>query len=330
MPSFAALAPTYAKLWAELVPTAAHVPDLEKIGHGLIAHKATYQTVSQAVWSTPTNWWVVALIDQMEGGGGARTHLWNGDPLTHFTVNVPAGMPLVSVVGHGPPFTFEESAVPALHHDALDKVTVWSAAAVGFYFEQYNGWGYLTKPIVSPYLASWSNKYTSGKYVSDHVYDPNAVSGQPGALTILKVLMTLDSSIVLAGESTPASAPTKPAQPAPIAPPKEITPVATPIPAGLSAILVQLSTVTNILETAVSYLPMVAPFFPPLAPMVPFIPFAQAALATLAKIEAAGGDPTQTIQIIETDFAGIKAAFNTAMGHPLVVATTAAVAKTGP
>jgi hypothetical protein len=42
--------------------------------------------------------------------------------------------------------------------------------------------------------------------VSDHVYDPNAVSEQPGALAILKVLVTLDPSIQL-GAAAPQEAP---------------------------------------------------------------------------------------------------------------------------
>lgn len=204
VPSFASVQATYAKLWDELVPTPARVPDLEKICHVGIMHKATYAEVAQKVWMRNDLWWVVFLLDQMEGGGGARTHLWNGDPLSRYTVNVPAGMPKI---GHGPPFTFVESAVPALRYDGLDKVTDWTGAAVGYYFERYNGWGYLSKPIVSPYLASWSNKYTKGKYVADHVYDPNAVSQQPGALTILKVLMTIDKTINLGSSPPPQEKP---------------------------------------------------------------------------------------------------------------------------
>jgi lysozyme family protein len=207
VPSFASVAPAYAKLWDELVPTPSRVPELEKICTIGISHKATYAEVAQKVWMRNDLWWVVFLIDQMEGGGGARTHLWNGDPLSHYTVNVPAGEPKI---GHGPPFTFVESAVPALKHDGMDKITEWTGASTGYCFEAYNGWGYLSKPIVSPYLASWSNKYTKGKYTADHVYDANAVSGQPGALTILKVLVTLDKSIDLSGgKPAPLPAPKK-------------------------------------------------------------------------------------------------------------------------
>jgi hypothetical protein len=221
--------------------------------------------------------------------------------LSRVTTEVPAG--------RGPFANFHDGAVDALRYDGLDKIHDWSAASVGYHLEGYNGWGYLSKPTVSPYIASWSNKYTSGKYVADHVYDPNAVSQQPGALTILKVLSTLDKTINLGG-------------PSPVIP-KETPPVST---AGLSNVFAELDKITKVLQTVSGYLPMIAPFFPPLAPIVPFIPAIQALLATLDKIEAAGGDPTQTIQIIMADFSTIKDAFDKAMGHPIVQATNTAVA----
>ena len=188
IPSFASVKSSYEKLWNELVPTQSHVPELTKICNGLLAHKSTYQSVAQTVWGTSDYWYVVALIDQMEGGGGARTYLGNGQSLSHVTTEVPAG--------RGPFANFHDGAVDALHIDGLQKVTDWSPPSLGYHLELFNGPGYFSKPIADPYLASWSNKYTKGKYIADHVYDANAVSQQPGALTILKVLMTIDPTIL--------------------------------------------------------------------------------------------------------------------------------------
>jgi lysozyme family protein len=208
-PTFAALAPSYERLWAELVPTPSHVPALTKICQTLLAHKATYQQVSQTVWGSPDYWWYVAITDQMEGGGGAKTYLGNGQSLAYKTTEVPAG--------RGPFASFHAGAV-----DALKGVSApTSIAHAAYLWEGYNGWGYLSKPINDPYLAAQSNEYTSGKYIADHVYDANAVSQQPGALTLLKVLVGLDPTLFAQAPAIAAPIPLQPQQ----VPQQEIPPV---------------------------------------------------------------------------------------------------------
>jgi lysozyme family protein len=184
VPSYGLLQPHYAKLWTELVPSPEHLPELTRICvDGLLPHKSTYQQVSSAVWGDPQYWWYVAINDQMEGGGGACTYLGNGQSLSRVTTEVPAG--------RGPFSSFLAGAI-----DALKGVSApTSIERAAFDWEGFNGWGYLSKPIQDPYLASDSNEYTKGKYIADHVYSASAVSGQPGALTILKVLVGLDPTI---------------------------------------------------------------------------------------------------------------------------------------
>jgi lysozyme family protein len=57
-----------------------------------------------------------------------------------------------------------------------------------YVLEGYNGFGYRSKGIRSPYLWSFSNLYEKGKYVADHQFDPNAVSKQVGSAVLLKLL----------------------------------------------------------------------------------------------------------------------------------------------
>ena len=210
VPSFTALEPSYVKLWNELVPSTTRLTGLHSSCSRMVTHKPAYEEASQNVWGTPDTWFIVAILDQMEGGGGAHTHLWNGDSLSAYTKQVPSGEPRV---GHGPPFTFVESAVAALKYQGFDKVKSWTPAACGYWFEDWNGWGYLNKKGTNPYLCAWSNKETPGKYVADHVFDPNAMSGQPGALTLLKVLQQVDPTIKLGYTGTsvivPATPPTQ-------------------------------------------------------------------------------------------------------------------------
>lgn len=128
-------------------------------------------------------WYFIACVHYLECSFSFKKHLHNGDPLTGYTVQVPAHRPKV---GHGPPFTFEESAVDALKLMKYDKVNNWSLPFILQKLEGYNGFGYAGRGLHSPYLWSFSNHYTKGKYVKDRVFDANAVSQQLGAAVILK------------------------------------------------------------------------------------------------------------------------------------------------
>lgn len=129
-------------------------------------------------------WYFVGILHGMECGFNFATHLHNGDPLTARTVHVPAGRP----VAGQPPFTWQESAVDALRMKGYDKVTGWSIPLALFLFEKYNGMGYRALKVPSPYLWSFSDRYTAGKFVADHQFDPKAVSQQCGAAVMLKQL----------------------------------------------------------------------------------------------------------------------------------------------
>lgn len=129
-------------------------------------------------------WFFIACVHYLECSFNFNKHLHNGDPLTGYTVQVPAGRPKV---GHPPPFTFEESAVDAMRFMNFDKVRQWILPFILRKLEAYNGFGYFKyKKINTPYLWSFSNHYTKGKYVKDGKYDAEAVSQQMGAAVILK------------------------------------------------------------------------------------------------------------------------------------------------
>ncbi|MBV8252584.1 MAG: hypothetical protein JO154_08250 [Chitinophaga sp.] len=129
-------------------------------------------------------WYFIACVHYLECGFSFSKHLHNGDPLTGYTVQVPANRPQV---GHKPPFTFEESAVDALKLMGFDKVSSWKLPFILRKLEAYNGFGYFKfHSMNSPYLWSYSNQYTKGKYVKDGKFDSEAVSAQCGSAVILK------------------------------------------------------------------------------------------------------------------------------------------------
>jgi lysozyme family protein len=158
----------------------AHVGDVNQLIAKIVSNQARYHSAADPL-GIP--WYFVALVHCLETSLNFNCHLHNGDPLTARTVHVPAGRPPTG----NPPFTWEQSASDALRFKGLANLSDWSLPVLLYRFEAYNGFGYrnLRPPINSPYLWSFSNHYTSGKFTSDHGFDPNAASKQCGSAVIL-------------------------------------------------------------------------------------------------------------------------------------------------
>lgn len=173
----------YANLWGRMEIRPEYRDAAKAVAKALLENRDRYQRVADVV---KCPWYFVAVIHELEGGRRFNTHLHNGDPLTAKTVHVPRNRPPGK-----PPFTWEQSAVDALKYDGVDKITDWSVPHTLFLWEGYNGYGYFKTGINSPYLWSFSNLYTKGKYKEDGKYDAKRVSKQCGAAVILKTLQDM-------------------------------------------------------------------------------------------------------------------------------------------
>lgn len=144
--------------------------------------KPRYQRVSHA---TGVPWHMIAIIHLLESGGKFDRHLHNGDSLSDRTVNVPKNRPLAK-----PPFTWEASAIDAMRFMKMDTFDRWGLAETLYRLESYNGFGYRSyhPKVLTPYLWSMSNHYTSGKYTHDGSFKYSSISRQCGAACILKEL----------------------------------------------------------------------------------------------------------------------------------------------
>jgi lysozyme family protein len=153
----------------------------------LVRFKDRYQQVEAA---TAVPWYVVGIIHDLECGFDFGLHLHNGDPLTARTWQIPIGRPKI----WNPPKDWKSSAVDALH--GTNKGARLGAGAEKpslevtlFRLEAYNGFGSRWHNVNTPYLWSYSQHYTKGKYYPDKIWNPDRVSKQCGAAVLIKVLV---------------------------------------------------------------------------------------------------------------------------------------------
>lgn len=175
----------YQQLWDTMVIKPEKMPTvnwyIKKIKEG----EARYKEVEA---ETKVPWQVIGAKHLLEGAGDFKRVLHNGESLSsvnrYGTRLVPKGR------GKGLNWDWEDAAIDALR--IKKQPMEWSIVNTLHYAERFNGLSYLWnrsgKMPHSPYLWSFSNHYTKGKFVRDHVYDDSAVSKQCGLAVILKVM----------------------------------------------------------------------------------------------------------------------------------------------
>ena len=178
-----ALSEEYRELFATCKIQADRLAAIDAIIERILRNKAKYEEVGGPL-GVP--WHFVAALHNLESSLDFASHLHNGDPLTDRTLHVPEGRPEDGT----PPFTWEASALDALEMKHLDLVENWSIPGLLFQFERFNGFGYRTRRtgVNSPYLWSFSNHYSKGKFVADGVFDAEKVSRQCGAAVLIRRL----------------------------------------------------------------------------------------------------------------------------------------------
>lgn len=171
----------YINLYESMVIRQDKIPIIDKVIQRIMKDAPRYKSV---VENTKIPWFFIALAHNMERSGSFEHHLHNGDPLTDRTIQIPKGRPLFPKTGNS--YTWEESAKDAIELKGYNKFVDWTIEWILYRLEGFNGFGYRRYKINTPYLWSFSNHYTKGKYVSDRKYDPNAVSQQIGCAILIK------------------------------------------------------------------------------------------------------------------------------------------------
>jgi lysozyme family protein len=208
MVDLARLIAANAARWKNAKPTRG--PEFTKIAPKLVAAKARYQAVEA---KTGVPWFVIAVIHQRESSQNWSMSLAQGDPWSSVSTHVPKG--------RGPFPSWEAAADDALSvcHPYAARWKDWSVGGTLCLLEQYNGLGYAAKGLPSPYIWSGTDQYVTGKYVSDGVFDPDAVDKQLGCAGLILTMQAFDPSITFGGVVAPrpdAPLPAPEAKPDPI------------------------------------------------------------------------------------------------------------------
>lgn len=170
--------------WDNMHISAQKGPLFKAVADRLIFQKPRYEAVSKALaekgYTIP--WEFIAVAHQREASGDFTKYLGNGQPLNKKTTIVPKG--------RGPFASWEEGAIDALLNAApyAAKNKDWSIGGTLTKLEEYNGLGYASKGLPSPYVWAGTDQYSAGKYVRDGVYDPNHVDTQLGCAGLLKFM----------------------------------------------------------------------------------------------------------------------------------------------
>lgn len=151
------------------------------LGLEALSYKPRYQGVEVG---TGVPWMMIAAIHMREASFDFDTYLGNGEPLDQVTTLVPAG--------RGPFDSWEEGAIDALTYDGLTEVTDWRLEKMLFYCEKYNGTGYHSKGLPSPYVWAGTTIQEPGKYVADGKFDDDYWDTQPGCAGLLYAIHRLD------------------------------------------------------------------------------------------------------------------------------------------
>jgi lysozyme family protein len=219
MPSFESLQASYRTLWNGMIVSADKSQAAMLAANRVIQGRDRYKAVEKR---TSVPWFFIGLCHMREGNFNFGTYLGNGQSISRPTTIVP--------IGRGPFTSFEDGAVDALKQQGLIGVSDWSLERIAFCLEGFNGFGYRSKGVNTPYLWAGTNRYTSGKYVADHVFDPAAVDKQLGSMAVLSKLCALDAEVAARVNGTPLKQPPPPDVPAPIKPPAPPAPVISPKP----------------------------------------------------------------------------------------------------
>ena len=180
MPAYSTTANGYNNLWNKATLQSDDLQRLASTSKTIIKNRARYEAAGQRI-SHLELWPLIAALHWRESSGNFNTQLAQGDPLNRVSTHVPAGM--------GPYATWEDGAEAALRLKGWQSINEWPISRQLYEAERYNGFGYFSRGVNSPYVWAATSLQQAGKYVADGVWSSTAWDSQLGVAAILKDLL---------------------------------------------------------------------------------------------------------------------------------------------
>lgn len=169
----------YSDLWLSQVVLPDWKDDIERAVARMDACREMYIEVAK---KTKIAWGFFACTHWLEASCDPERQILNGQRYDRITTIVPEGK--------GPFKSWEDAALYGVQWHGLEPSELDTLQELLRHLEAWNGFGYRNIGVNSPYLWSGTQHGVGvGKYVRDHVYDKNAVSGQVGCAPLLKALI---------------------------------------------------------------------------------------------------------------------------------------------
>lgn len=152
--------------------------DLKNFTENFNENSEKYKNVEEAT-GIPAE--LVAAIHWRECTGDFSKYLHNGELLGYTTTKTPKGLYFED---------WTEAAIHAMKSHKPEMIEKDNIESWYEFAENYNGWGYRNMGLESPYIWSGTEKYVSGKFVGDGVYESSYKDDQLGVAVMLKELLS--------------------------------------------------------------------------------------------------------------------------------------------
>lgn len=181
MPAYSTTANGYKNLWNKAVINSTDAAlKVHSTNDIILKNWTRYEAVAKRINKIEVAP-LIAALHWRESSGNFNTQLAQGDPLHSVSTHIPKGM--------GPYATWEDGAEAALRLKGWQNIEEWPISRQLYEAERYNGFGYFSRGINSPYVWAATSLQQRGKYVGDGDFDVNAWDNQLGVAAILKDLL---------------------------------------------------------------------------------------------------------------------------------------------
>lgn len=182
----------YDTRWRAMIVLPDRMAAADAIARRMASREARYRAVTDPMGAP---WYWLAAVHELEHSGRFTTSMIVTDP-----IDVPPGEPIPD--SNISDAQWDDTARDLLRSRGLSSLrsstswTDWSLAGLAYQWERFSGFGYRSHDVPTPYLWSFSNQYTTGKFIRAGVFSPTTTSQQAGALVLLRRLIDLGAVVL--------------------------------------------------------------------------------------------------------------------------------------